>query len=585
MPSVRASLRAPGAFCIALVRILRTVVVVGFAAFALALLVVRFVVFPHVESYRDTVAATLARQLGHPVEIATLSTGWDGWNPKLVIEGFRVLESSGSGALPLVDLPEIGLIVSWTSLPLLELRLKELVIERPRLAIRRNRAGHLQVAGIEIDPTQVPDESSLTDWILRQRDIVIRDALITWDDDLRNAPQLVLDRVQFRMENRFGRHRFGLKGTPPADLAAPLDLRGDLKGVSLKDWQRAEGRLFVRLDYADVAAWREWLPLPEQISTGKGALRIWFQFANGEPREIVADLELAEFRTRLADGLPELDLAHVSGRAGWRRSSVEQEIFAEGLAFTSTKGERLDPTNFKVTLRDGPRPAGKVEFDQLQLTPLVALAANLPLADRIRADLARFAPHGTLTQGRLRWDGTAEAPTSYSAAAEFTNFGMTAQDALPGVTGLSGRFNIADDRGEVRFTGNGAVLALPRVFEAPIAFDQLQSVVKWDRRDGKTAVRIEQFEFANADAAGSATGTYRTSAQGPGEIDLAAQASRIEARHVHSYLSNASWCGTPFTFYVPEELPDRRRREMPKVSKSSATRVREVAASGGGSGR
>jgi hypothetical protein len=119
--------------------------------------------------------------------------------------------------LPLVDLPEVALIVSWTSVPLLELRLKELVIERPRLAIRRNRAGHLQVAGIEFDPTQTEGESSLADWIMRQHEIVIRDALITWDDDLRNAPQLVLDRVQFKMDNSFGRHRFGLRGTPPAD--------------------------------------------------------------------------------------------------------------------------------------------------------------------------------------------------------------------------------------------------------------------------------------------------------------------------------------------------------------------------------
>ncbi len=39
-------------------------------------------------------------------------------------------------------------------------------------------------------------------------------------------------------------------------------------------------------------------------------------------------------------------------------------------------------------------------------------------------------------------------------------------------------------------------------------------------------MRIEQFEFANADLAGSATGTWRASAQGPGEIDLVAQLSR-----------------------------------------------------------
>ncbi len=80
------------------------------------------------------------------------------------------------------------------------------------------------------------------------------------------------------------------------------------------------------------------------------------------------------------------------------------------------------------------------------------------------------------------------------------------------------------------------MLALPRVFETPIAFDSLQSVVKWERRDGKTAVRIEQFEFANADAAGSASGTYRTSPEGPGEIDITAQASRFDARQVYAYL-------------------------------------------------
>src|SRR5262249_50001286 len=97
-------------------------------------------------------------------------------------------------------------------------------------------------------------------------------------------------------------------------------------------------------------------------------------------------------------------------------------------------------------------------------------------------------------------------------------------------------FNVAQDRGEIRVTGNGAVLSLPKVFETPIAFATLTSSAKWERREGRTAVRVEQFDFANADASGSATGTYRTSEQGPGEIDITAQVSRVDARHVHVYL-------------------------------------------------
>jgi hypothetical protein len=60
-------------------------------------------------------------------------------NPKLVVEGLRILDRERAGAMPLVELPVVELVVSWTSLPLLDLRLKELVIERPRLAIRRDR--------------------------------------------------------------------------------------------------------------------------------------------------------------------------------------------------------------------------------------------------------------------------------------------------------------------------------------------------------------------------------------------------------------------------------------------------------------
>ena len=374
MPSPRAILRAPRAVTYALVRLVRAIVVVGFAAFALALLVVRFVVFPQIESYRDTLASLLSRQLGQPVEIAMLSTGWDGWNPKLVVEGFRVVDRVRANPTPLLLLPKLEMIVSWTSVPLMELRLKELVIEGPRLAIRRDRSGVLRIAGLEFDPAQAADELPITDWILRQREIVIRDALIVWDDDLRNAPQLVLDRVQFRLENRFGRHRFGLRGTPPAELASPLDLRGDLALGSMRDWQNAQGTVFVRLDYADVAAWREWLPLPGQIASGTGALRIWFQFAQQEAREIIADVELADVKATLSPELPEIALAHLSGRVGTRKSGTTREVFTRALAFTHAgrRGARPDRARAHVA----PRPRRAHGVGQARLRAAAARAAR-----------------------------------------------------------------------------------------------------------------------------------------------------------------------------------------------------------------
>ena len=559
MPAERAPSGVPLAISPALIRFIRfsaIAAVVAFALFCALLLAVRFVVFPRVEAYRDTLTDSLSRQLGQPVEIDGLATGWDGWNPKLVVHGFRVRDRALASAVPLLELPEVDLIVAWTSLPLFDLRLKQLIIDRPRLALRRDAAGILHIAGMAIDPNQAPDDVRLIDWVLRQPHILIHEAQITWNDDLRNAPQLVLDRVQFRLESSFGRHRFGLLGTPPIGLAAPIDLRGDLRSVSLSDWQSAEGQLYVRVDYADIAAWREWLPLPVPIASGKGALRLWFEFAGGEPKEAVADLALAEVKAKLGADLPELELDHLSGRVGWRAASPQRVMYARQLAFVTTSGQRLLPTDFSLTLRDavaGNAATGLLEFERLQLGPLRDLAVHLPLPPHVRVDLGRYAPGGTLTHGRLLWEGPPDEPTAFSASADFAELGVVAQDALPGARQLSGHLEATQIGGKVKLDSRNAVLELPRIFPDPIALDSVRGDVSWERKAERTTVRVERLEFANADATGNVTGQYRPAAQGPGEIELNAQLNRVDLPHLYRYVpvlvgtSVRSWLRSSFT--------------------------------------
>ncbi len=528
-------------------RIAGITLIAAFAAFALTLLGVRYVVFPQVENHRDNVAAALSRQLGQPVEIDALVAGWDGWNPKLIMTGFRVRDSARVASLPLLELPQVEMIVAWTSMPFLELRLKQLVIERPRLALRRDRAGMLHVGGIEIDPADVEGEPALTDWILRQPQILVRNALITWNDDLRNAPQLVLDRVQLRLEHDFGRHRFGLRGTPPPELAAPIDVRGEWRGGSVRDWHQAEGRLYARLDYADVAAWREWLPLPKELASGKGALRLWFEFAGGVAREITGDVELEDVEARLADNLPKLQLAHLAGRIRWQDDDGRREFLARQLRFSTAAGTDLEPVSFRLVARDATpsTPATTLlEFDQLQLEPLRDLAAQLPLSESVRADLAGFAPRGTLSRGRVQWEGPNDAPTALSGQADFALVGVTAQRLLPGGTGFSGSIEFTPAGGTLKLQSRAATLDLPRVFALPIDLDRLDATATWERKDGATLVRLVSAEFANAHASGQASGLYRTTAKGPGAIDLVAQLANAQVTEVHRYLPRWIDAGT-----------------------------------------
>ena len=538
MPSKRTAAGASTApavpLAVRLLRLAANAIVLLVAAFCILLLVVRFVAFPRIEAHHDDIAAELAKRIGQPVGIGAIATGWDGWSPRLSIRGFTVADRADASA-PVLELPRVDLVVSWTSLFVLDLKLKELAVEAPRLAVRRDDAGLIHVAGIAIDPAQRSDDNPITEWLLRQRRIVVHDGLVTWTDELRKAPQLVLDHVELRIEQGFGDHRFGLTGVPPADVAAPLDLRGEFSAASLRDWRRARGQAYLRLDYADLGAWREWLPLPVGVESGKGALRLWFEFADGVPRAITADIELADVKARLARDLPSVDLAHVAGRVAGRQEEGHREIYTRALTFTSRDGTSLPGTDFQLRhddARDGAPARGEMSFDRLDLAPVTGLAGVLPLPERWRHDLARFAPHGTVKDAKLSWEGPADAPQRFRASAQFADVGMTAYDVTPGVTGLTGRFEATEAKGSVTLDNHALTLTLPHVLAEPLAFDSATARVAWSRSGDVVLVRVDDATFANADAAGSASGTWKSEPSGPGTVDIRGQLTRANVEPV-----------------------------------------------------
>jgi len=529
---------------------------------ALALLLgIRLVVYPALEAHRDDVARWLAAKIGAPVEIDGIVTGWDGWNPRLSIRGLRVRERAGRGTL--LELPRVDLRVAWTSLPRLDLRLKELSIDSPRLSVRRDAQGRLHVAGFEITPDDRADDSAFVGWLLRQPQLVVRDALVAWDDELRHAPQLLLDHVEFRLEQRFGHHRAGLTGVPPAELAGPIDVRADLTGLSLKDLSHVAGRLYFRLDYADVAAWREWLPLPFAIESGRGALRAWADIANGQANRVVADLELADVRTTLADNVAPLTLAHVAGHAEWKHAPGTTELEASRLALALPDGSTLGPAEIAITLDDakpGAPRLGRVFVSEIELRPLTALAAHLPLPDALRGDIVRFAPRGGVRNARIEWAGDPGAPARYAIKAELSGFAVATQDGLPGVTNVSASVDMNEREGRMHVVGEQAAIALPGIFADPLRLDHVAGDVHWRGSDGALQVQWTNVAFANADLAGTSAGSWQSQARGPGSVDLAAQLTRANLASAHRYVPLAA----------PAALRDWMRRAVVAGTSSDA---------------
>ena len=517
----------------------------GWLAFVALVLTLRYAVLPGIGNYKAEIEAAASRALGLQIGIGRIEARWQGLNPDLVLDRVSVADREGH---PVFALNRVEAVLSWESLLRLRLKLALLAFEHPVLHVRRGVDGRISIAGLTTEGERDP---AALEWLLAQSHIRVRDATVVWDDRQRQAPPLVLEDVQFGLDNRGQRHRLGLSAVPPGALADRIELRGELKGdlpTALHTGQFGElaARLFVQLDYADLAGWKPWIDYPVPLPRGRGALRLWGELDEGSGR-LTADLALEELRVRLGQKLPELDLASLRGRIEARYRPGEWMLAGRRIELQTDDGVRIAPSDFRIDWRDevaSGHVEGRIHASFLDLGALAHLAAHLPFDPATRRLLQTYQPQGRIAELKASWTLHDEQLQRYALKASFDRLGLRPEAYFPGAQGLSGQVDMNERGGDLALDASRAQLSLPAVFPvADIPFDTLKARVNWRIRNEaagpQVQVQLERLDFSSPDATGSARGTYLNDGSGPGIIDLAARIDRADGRAVWRYMPHA----------------------------------------------
>ncbi len=525
-----------------LTRLLLWLATFAYFGFAAILLTLRYAVLPQIENYRGDIEQMLSSSANLPVAIAGIDADWHGLLPHLALHGFQIRDKQGRPAL---TFDNVAAEVSWTSLLYFNLRLHRLEIVAPALTVRRDAEGRIFVAGLQLNTPTPENQSDFSDWLLAQHRVVVRDASITWVDELRGAPALALQHLNFHLQNDGSRHRFGFTADPPRELAARVDVRGDFDGDDLDKLGDWKGEAYAELDYADLSGWRKWFDYPIELSQGSGAVRLWLDFADKRLAGGTADVAFDNVQLRLAKDLPLLDLQYLRGRLSGKRLLEGFEAGARQLSLTTRDGIRVEPTDFQLSWRPASgRSIARGEFSAngLDLDALSRLAAHLPFDSASRQKLADAAPRGKVFDLKSTWSSKIDAagnpvPLGYSLNARFERLGMNAIGILPGFNGISGSVAGNDQGGEIRLASRASALELPTIFADPhLELGTLNAQASWKTRKEGTEIRLDNVAFENRDAAGVASGQYFVGPAGPGSIDLTAHLTRGNGGAVWRYI-------------------------------------------------
>jgi uncharacterized protein (TIGR02099 family) len=521
-----------------LMRLAIVVSAVAAVLFALAIIVLRYWLLPDIEQYHDRITASLAGAIGNPVTIGKIQGDWQGFLPYLNFTDVRILDEQRQPALVL---QRIDGSVSWMSLFTAELRLASLEIDSPELLIRRDAQGKFFIGNVLL--SKQGNANGLADWLLHQSKMVVRNALIVWVDEQRDAPPLVLQQVNLRVDSLFSKHRFSLRAIPPSELATTLDVRGEFHGKSFDNLGTWHGQLFTQLDYTDVTAWRPWLDLPGEFSRGRGALRGWLGVKDGRVAQITADLDLRDVVTKLAEDVPEMALLELRGRAAWQEVTGGFEISTRHLAMRLQNGVEFQPTDFYFRTvnasnkqRAGGQLAnGEIRVNLLQLESLAGLAKFLPMEADLRARLDAYAPRGKVSNLDARWQGSPKKPDSYKLKGHFENLAVNQVGKIPGFSGLTVDVDGNEASGRLSINSRRLTVDAPGVMREPLSFATLTGQAGWQRKRGELSIDVDNIAVANDDLAGNLYGGYHTLAGTFGVLDLTVSLTRGDIRRAARY--------------------------------------------------
>ncbi len=501
---------------------------------ALAIILLRYWLLPDIEQYHDMITTSFSEAIGNTVTIGKIEGEWQGLQPRLNLTDVRILDEQRQPALVL---NRIDSSVSWMSLFSAELRLDSLEINRPELLIRRDSQGELFIGNVAL--SKKGGDNNLADWLLHQAHMVVRDALIVWVDEQRDAAPLVLRQVNLHIINSISQHRFALRALSPEDMATPLDVRGDFHGVSFDDLGKWHGQIFTQLEFTDVTVWRHWLDLPKEIGRGRGAVRSWLGVEAGKVKEITADLALYNVVAKLAEDAPEMLLSSLRGRAIWKDVAGGFDVSAKNLAMRFQDGAEMQSSDlfFRIKEAINNQPAtGEVRANLLQLEWLTRLVSYLPLEAGLRAQLEAYSPRGKVANLNVKWQGRFEKPDGYKIKGQFEDIALHQVGAMPGFSGLSLDVDGSDTSGRLNINSHQLVVNAPGVMREPLSFAILIGQAGWQRESNELKITLDNVSVVNDDLAGGLYGSYQTQAGTLGVLDLNASLTRGDVRQAARYI-------------------------------------------------
>ena len=496
-----------------------------------AIFVAAYVLLPRVVEQKPEIEQFLSHETGFQIRIGKLGTFWDGLNPGVHAQDVSIYaENTTQPALRFNDVR-----VSLATLPLFigHLRISELTITGPKLAIELSRNGEITVSGLKTATPGAGDAGPvLLAWLAHEGRVAILDGELQFFDHREPDNAIYVRDIDIRLTNQGDRHHLSLTADWPDRICADCTIIANLQG-ELSEPRKLDGEIYLRADSLNL----EELPqvardrLPSGIK-GRVTAELWSNWESGTLASAKGSIAIANAQVPVPD-FPDVRLRKVAASFNLVHEpnrfqvSLQRALIQPG-ELTWQFG------NLRYDQRGDVR---SVQISRIDLPVISEFVKLHPYDHAAVRQWQALSPVGSLHDVRAMLDGPPVEPREFSFRGELNHVGIQADGKLPAVGGLSGTLAFNRQAGTLEIDSGDLVLSMPKIFRQAFPPAKVNTVLRWQRDKENWLVTTDEITLQSVDV--HAEGKLRLRIPDNRDspvVDLQAKFANVDGSNVRRYV-------------------------------------------------
>ena len=459
------------------------------------LLSVARVLLPGMSEYKSDLENMAADKIGRQVEIESLDAGWDGLSPVLALKQVQIAGQDVNGDPVTVKKVHLALDL-WESLLARRWIMRSIDLVGLDVTLYRLVDGQWSLHESATLNHKAPD----LDLFFQQHRLGVRDAQITWIDQMQGGLRRVFHDVEAQLINQAYNHRFAVKTKLPVSLGKTLELIGDVNGYG-NDPARWTGQIYCKTEALQLHEWMRWMPdLPVSLG-GQVSAELWGYWSGEQLSALSGQINGSAFELAMSGSdRPPYQLEKLESRFEWQKTPEGWRANADKVSLY--RNEYVDWTDIAMAaFWNSDEQRFKLSANRVPLDELGLITGQLSFVDaRLRHWIDRLEPGGLLQDFELdsrMMEGFATPQMSVRTG--FTDLSIQAADNVPGISGLAGRLEGNMQLGRLMLDSDALVVLAPSVFNEPKVLVEAAGDINWQRYADRVLVSTPELHLKTAE--------------------------------------------------------------------------------------